>query len=139
MNTQTIVSNKILQITVGFPGRLMTGSKSGYCKTYPENAALFNANLVVPEGDGFSKIWNGDLDLTLDGEKILKLSEKIKLPIYVLREMDAHRCDPEEEPRIEKHIALYDSSHPQNLQVKIGSSQTQYYTQELNVIKLVKK
>jgi hypothetical protein len=137
MNTQTTVSNKILEITVGLPGRMMTGSKSGYCKTYPENVALFNANLIVPEGDGFSKIWHGDLDLTFDGEKILKLSEKIKLPIYVLREMDA-RFDTEEEPRIEKHIASYDSSRAQNLQVEMGSYQTEYYTQELNVIKLRK-
>jgi hypothetical protein len=116
---------------------MMTGSKSGYCKTYPENVAVFNANLIVPEGDGFSKIWHGDLDLTLDGEKIIKLSEKIKLPIYVLREMDA-RFGNEEEPQVENHLASYDYSRAQNLQVELGSYRAEYYTQELNVIKLRK-
>lgn len=135
MNTQKIVSNEVLETTVGFQGRMITGSKSGYRKALPENAAVFNANLVVPDGEGFNKIWHGDLDLTLDGEKILKLSKEIQLPIYVLREMDA-RFNTEEEPKVENAIAIYDCSKPEGQTVQLMS--TEYYTLTENVIKLKK-
>ena len=69
----------------GFPWkRMISGSKSGYRRLYPDNDVHFNMNIFTP-----SRIWwNGDLDLTKDnlalqevcdeqGEEMIFLSEML--------------------------------------------------------------
>lgn len=79
-------------------GRMISGSKSGYRQLYPNNDVVFNANIVIATR---GKIWFGDLDLTLDTEKLKEISKALSEPLYILREMDA-RFDNED-----KEIAFY--------------------------------
>lgn len=95
--------------TIGMPGRMISGSKSGYTSVYVDHIPVFNANLVIESAGEFKKIWHGDLDLTIDSTKLLKLSEKLGVQLYVLHEMDA-RFETEEKPRIEKYVASYNAA-----------------------------
>jgi len=67
------------------PGRMISGSKSGYRRRYPDNTVYFNANIFVL-GEG--KIWWGDLDLTLDTPLLEEISKEMSKKLYVLSEMD---------------------------------------------------
>lgn len=69
---------------LGWPGRMISQSKSGFRERHPDHAAVFNANLCVEAG----KIWFGDLDLTIDEPLLLELANQLDEQIYVLREMD---------------------------------------------------
>lgn len=75
-------------------GRMIGGSKSGYRERFPNNIAIFNANIIIPI-DG--KIWHGDLDITKDGEFLKKIAAECKTIFYILREMDA-RFENESRP-----------------------------------------
>ena len=79
-------------------GRMISGSKSGYRERYPNNDVVFNANIVIPTR---GKVWYGDLDLTLDTEKLQVVATTLKEPLYILREMDG-RFENED-----KEIAFY--------------------------------
>jgi|688.fasta_scaffold80382_6 hypothetical protein len=134
---KNIEITQIVERVLGYSGRMISGSKSGYRKVYPENVPVFNANLVIEDAGKHVKVWHGDVDLTVDAEKLLKASEKTGKKLYVLYEMDA-RFDREEDPAIERHIASYDASQPQNLQVEIGELYDTQFIRDLNVIKYVK-
>lgn len=95
--------------TIGMPGRMISGSKSGYTSVYTDHVPVFNANLVIETAGQFQKIWHGDLDLTLDSTNLVKLSEKLGARLYVLREMDA-RFESESTPRMEKYVASYSAT-----------------------------
>jgi hypothetical protein len=66
--------------------RMIAGSKSSYWGKYPDHLIYFNANIITKS---HGKIWHGDLNLTLDGDKLKIVAEEIGEPIYVLYEMDA--------------------------------------------------
>ncbi len=74
--------------------RLISGSKSFYREKYPDHEVYFNANIII-ESKG--KIWYGDLDLTIDENKLQEVANILKEPLYVLREMDA-RFENENKP-----------------------------------------
>jgi len=126
-------TEKILEKTIGYAGRMIAGSKSGYCNAYPTNFPVFNSNLVVIKDGKPTKVWHGDLDLTLDYDKLLKASEKLGTALYVLYEMDG-RFENDEKPVMDRYIAKYDASAAQNLQVELGVY-SEYIEIELNVIK----
>ena len=134
---KNIETTQIIERVLGYSGRMISGSKSGYRKVYPENVPVFNANLVIEDAGKYVKVWHGDVDLTVDAEKLLKASEKAGKKLYVLYEMDA-RFEREEDPAIERRIASYDASQPQNLQVEIGEQYDTWFIRDLNVIKYVK-
>ena len=67
------------------PGRMITSSKSRYRESYPDNEVYFNANIFVL-GEG--KVWWGDLDVTLEKEKLKHVAKEIGKDLFVLREMD---------------------------------------------------
>jgi endonuclease/exonuclease/phosphatase family metal-dependent hydrolase len=50
-----------------------------------------------------TKIWYGDLDLTLDLPKLLELSREIGLDVLVLWEWDG-RFENEEKPRVDSSV-----------------------------------
>jgi hypothetical protein len=131
---KNIEITQIIERVLGYSGRMISGSKSGYRKVYPENVAVFNANLVIEDAGKYVKIWHGDVDLTIDAEKLLKISEKTGKKIYVLFEMDA-RFDTEEVPAINRHVASYDASQPQNLQVEIGPQYEEWFEKGYILIK----
>lgn len=71
----------------GFPpGRMISGSKSGYVRNNPGCEPYFNARICTL-GEGI--IWWGDLDLKKDRELLNEISESISTKLYVLRESDA--------------------------------------------------
>lgn len=88
---------------LGFPGRMISGSKSGYRMRFPDNRPVFNANVCVESG----KIWYGDLDLTLDGDKLQGLANELGERVYVLYEMDA-RFENEERPLLGQAVETYE-------------------------------
>lgn len=96
MNTETAFN------ILGYPGRMISGSKSGYMTSHPNNQVVFNANVCTDAG----KIWFGDLDVTLDGEKLQQLANELHCKIYVLREHDG-RFDNEDRPRLDKAAATF--------------------------------
>ena len=55
--------------------RMLSGSKSYYSSKYPNNVVFFNANMV---DEKIGKVWYGDLDLTVDSKKIIKIAKKLK-------------------------------------------------------------
>lgn len=75
-------------------GRLISPSKSQYRIDHPGHQVVFNANVFTTE-DGH--IWSGDLDLTLDGEKLQTIAEKINKKIYVTREFHGNLKEITEE------------------------------------------
>lgn len=74
-------------IDLGFPpGRMISGSKSGYVRNNPGCEPYFNAR-VCALGEGI--IWWGDLDISRDREMLNEVSIKIEKKLYILRESDA--------------------------------------------------
>lgn len=73
-----------LRETIGWEGRMISFSKSGYHEAHPDRVAIFNANVCVKEG----KIWHGDLDLTVDEERLAALAARIGETLYILYERD---------------------------------------------------
>jgi hypothetical protein len=86
-----------LNTTLGYPGRMISGSKSGYRKHYPDNFAIFNSNICTES----EKVWFGDIDLTLQKEALCELAKAHNQTIYVLYEMDA-RFENEDTPLLGK-------------------------------------
>jgi len=69
-----------------FMGRMITGSKSFYMQKYPGHDVYFNANIIMEE---YGKIWYGDLDLTIDFDKLYDIAKNNNVTLYILRELDA--------------------------------------------------
>lgn len=66
-------------------GRMISGSKSLYREKYPDHKVCFNANVVAKS---YGKVWYGDLDLTVDREKLQEVANELHDTLYVLYEMD---------------------------------------------------
>jgi len=75
-------------------GRMITGSKSGYREIYPDHVVIFNANIVT---ESLGKCWYGDVDLTIDSDKLKDIAKTLKETLYVLCEKDG-RFDNEKKP-----------------------------------------
>jgi|AACY02.5.fsa_nt_gi hypothetical protein len=93
---------EILTTSLGWPGRMISGSKSGYRNTNPKNFAIFNANICTRAG----KVWFGDIDLTLQKAKLQEIAQSLNETLYVLYEMDA-RFENENSPLLEKAAATF--------------------------------
>jgi hypothetical protein len=96
---------KIVKGILGRAGCMISGSKSGYRESYPENLAVFNANVCVESG----KIWYGDLDLTTTRESLKLLAMQLETEIYVLHEMDG-RFQHESAPLLKNFVYKVDAS-----------------------------
>ncbi len=84
---------------LGFPGRMVSASKLDYSRQYPEHIVVFNSNVCTEDG----KIWFGDIDVTLDEDKLKTLAEAIGKKVYVLYEMDG-RFDNEDSPQLDNAV-----------------------------------
>ena len=73
-------------------GRMISGSKSMYWEEHKDNLIVFNANIII---ESRGKVWHGDLDVTLDRERLQKACDALEEDLYILREMDA-RFDKED-------------------------------------------
>lgn len=75
-------------------GRMICGSKSTYRTKYPDHMVIFNANVITKSN---SKLWYGDLDINIDGDKLIKISKELGEHLYVLHEMDCRFGNEEDD------------------------------------------
>jgi len=87
---------------LGLCGRLISSSKSVYVNKFPDHTVVFNANICTAN----NKIWFGDLNITIDSNKLQNLAEEVGETIYILREHDA-RFYSENNPRLAKAVAIF--------------------------------
>jgi len=85
--------------TVGPPGRMISGSKTGYRDAHLDHLPVFNANVCL----GTSKVWWGDLDLTVDEPALLDLASRTEEIVSVLYESDG-RFQHEDRPLIAEAV-----------------------------------
>ncbi|MBA3842074.1 MAG: hypothetical protein H0X39_05555 [Actinobacteria bacterium] len=84
---------------LGWPERMISGSKSGYRERHPNRLPIFNANVCLAD----QKLWHGDLDLTTDEPKLIALANKLGRAVFVLWEGDG-RFENAEKPLVEEAI-----------------------------------
>jgi len=87
---------------LGYPGRMISASKSAYDRAHPKNVVVFNANVCTRS---HGKIWFGDLDVTKDEQTLQKLAAALGEDVFVLREHDA-RFETEANPQFERARAV---------------------------------
>lgn len=109
-----IKDSEFAGIHLGLPGRMISGSKSGYRQRFPQNLVIFNANLCTES----EKIWWGDLDLTFDAEKLEILSNSLDKKLFVLYEMDA-RFENEEKPLLGKTAITFYPDKPYEISERV--------------------
>lgn len=80
-----VKTEKILTEAKFSLARMICFSKSAYYQKYPDHVVLFNANIYTEEE---GKVWYGDLDLTLEGDRLAAVATEAQTTLYVLREMD---------------------------------------------------
>jgi len=97
MTVEQLINEKI-----GWAGRMISGSKSGYRVLHPNNFAIFNSNICTKNG----KIWWGDIDLTKSKQDLLDIAESAGEEIYVLFEMDG-RFENEDSPKLDKAVVIF--------------------------------
>lgn len=69
-----------IEAVLGPPGRLIWPSKSAYRSMHPDHEVIFNACLFagMEHGDDEAvEVWFGDIDLTLDGERLERAAETL--------------------------------------------------------------
>lgn len=84
---------------LGFPGALLSQSKSGYAQRHPDNLVVFNANVCLDN----EKQWFGDIDVTKQREALVSLARETGMTVHVLRESDG-RFENEMRPLISKAV-----------------------------------
>jgi hypothetical protein len=57
---------------LGFPGCMLSGSKSAYSQAHPTHTVYFNACIFDDHG---TQVWHGDLDLTLSADRIQEAAD----------------------------------------------------------------
>jgi len=124
---------KTIEDILGFPGKMIAGSKGRFRHNNPTAFAVFNSNLVTQTG---KKVWHGDLNLS-DKKTISDLktcSNVVGETLYVLYEMDA-RFENESNPKIEEYalkIAL-------NGKIEINPKSNFVYIHKSGIPKLYSK
>jgi len=93
--------SEVVQDILGYPGKMISASKSSYARAFPDHIVIFNANLFA----GGKKIWFGDLDISESIDSIKELSESIGEDVYVLFEMDG-RFGNEENPNLDNAVVI---------------------------------
>jgi hypothetical protein len=98
----TALLESLLFEKLGYPGRLISGSKSGYRNAHLENLTIFNANICIDEG----KVWYGDIDVTKSKVGLQEIVDKTNKTLYILFEMDG-RFEYEERPILKNSAAIF--------------------------------
>jgi hypothetical protein len=93
---------EIAERLLGFAGRMISGSKTGFCKQHPDHFPVFNANVCTDAG----KIWFGDIDLTEDEAKLAELARALGQKVYVLYERDGRFGGRDEQPLLENAMLV---------------------------------
>ena len=66
-------------------GRMVGDSTPAYLRDHPGHAVVFNATVC---DEGGRALWSGDLDLTLDAERLADVAAALGRSLYVLFERD---------------------------------------------------
>jgi hypothetical protein len=123
MTKKTGLSGKeVAQKIMGYPGRMLSGSKGQYRWDNDDHLIAFNGNLFVSKSE---KIWYGDMDITIEEENILKLAKKLGRSVYVLHEHDG-RFEKEDKCDLSKAIYI---AHADD-RGEIGENQKEYYAKD---------
>lgn len=69
-------------------GRMISHSKSTYKEEHPFNTIHFNANIFINKAGVFFKIWHGDLDVSLEGDILKRISKETDTTLYIVPEME---------------------------------------------------
>lgn len=83
MEFLTAETRRLVDGILGIPGRMISGSKLAYSNAHPGHVVFFNANLYDSQG---TKIWYGDVDVTLDRPKLEQIARDLKCCVYVTSE-----------------------------------------------------
>lgn len=95
-----IEQRELVKKHLGWGGAMISASKGDYLNRYPKHIVVFNSNIVTEDGE---KIWFGDIDITLDEQKLVDLSNELNKSIYVLKEMDG-RFENEKTPKLDRFV-----------------------------------
>lgn len=87
----------VVERILGKKGKIL-GSKGAYTHNNPRNIVIFNANVCVET----KKVWHGDIDITKEYKKLIKLQKDLNKTIYILYEMSG-RFKNEENPLIHNY------------------------------------
>jgi len=93
------IYQQVAKDILGYPGKMISGSKSFYVKTFPDHVVVFNSNIFV----GKTKIWFGDLDITESIDNLKDLALSLGEKIYILFEYDG-RFDKEKNPSLDNAV-----------------------------------
>lgn len=63
-------------------GNVLEGSKKQYKELHPDNFVIYNASLISET----EYLWYGDIDLTLDREKIQTIAKRLNINISLIKE-----------------------------------------------------
>lgn len=99
---------------LGYPGVMLSMSKSNYRNSHPNNLVVFNGNVCVND----KKVWFGDIDITISKNILLELSKELNQSLYILSEMDG-RFDNEDKPKIENFLAKFNPDGTYELHSRI--------------------
>jgi len=113
---------QLLLDKMGYDGKVICGSKTGYRQVYPSNMVFFNSNICVMNGKKPVKVWWGDIDVTFSRNLIKKIAVETKHDIYILREMDG-RFENEKKPLIKEFVYRANSDGTEEL----GKTVKEYY------------
>lgn len=79
---------KLVKKHLGYPGAIISGSKSSYRERNPKNITIFNAQVCIIQEKRATLIWGGDIDVTLSREKLKSLAAELKTDVYVYYESE---------------------------------------------------
>jgi hypothetical protein len=114
--------NSTVEKILGIQGRMISGSKSGYRRYYPDNLVVFNSYMVVVTKTGASKVWFGDVDITLDREKLKQVAKELDATVFIIYEMDG-RFENENSPVLSRYVYSVDRDGMETL----GDSTSVYF------------
>jgi hypothetical protein len=119
-----------IYVKLGMPGRMISGSKSGYSKARPRNLVVFNSNLILRDYEGCMKVWHGDVDITIDRQSLVEIARDTGKDVLILREMHG-RFENENNPLVEEFVY---SVTPDGVE-KLGKSISDYVDIETMEVK----
>lgn len=95
------IYQQVAKDILGYPGKMISGSKSFYREKFPDHVVVFNSNIFV----GKTKIWYGDLDITESMDTLKDLASAIGEKLYVLYESDG-RFEKEKNPSLDNAVMM---------------------------------
>lgn len=78
-----LTAEQIVREQLGWPGKMLSASKSSYSKSHPKSVVFFNGNVYGSDG---RKLWYGDIDLTKSKKELAYLAHQLQESIYVTAE-----------------------------------------------------